>query len=163
MDPVTAALATQLGDVAARNSATYIFDRIRTAKAKKEQQEVIAELGELLSQMVADKDELVRIAQAYKQQVDDRQISEGDIRYIADHLLPQVKRLMEVAGADAQIQQSVEALAPLLSTETLTILQLVGFNVREAIGEPLTHVVRDLVERLGQRPAAARPKGGGRR
>lgn len=163
MDPVTAALATQLGDVAARNSATYIFDRIRTAKAKKEQQEVIAELGELLSQLVADKDELVRIAQAYKQQVDDRQISEEEIRYIADHLLPQVKRLMEVAGADAQVRQSVEALAPLASTETLTILQLVGFNVREAIGEPLTQVVRGLVERLGQQSAAARPKAGGRR
>jgi hypothetical protein len=163
VDPVTAALATQLGDVAARNSATYIFDRIRTTKAKKEQQEVIAELGELLSQLVADKDELVRIAQAYKQQVDDRQISEEEIRYIADHLLPQVKRLMEVAGADAQLRQSVEALSPLVSTETLTILQLVGFNVREAIGEPLTQVVRGLIERLGQQSAVARPKGGGRR
>lgn len=39
----------------------------------------------------------------------------------------------------------VEILKSLLSKETLRILQLVGFNYRAAIGEPLTELVRNKI------------------
>jgi hypothetical protein len=39
----------------------------------------------------------------------------------------------------------VDLLTPLLSAETVTILQLLGFNFRRAIGEPLTELVASLI------------------
>lgn len=39
----------------------------------------------------------------------------------------------------------MEVAKQLVSTEMLTILQLVGFNYKRAIGEPLTRVVEALI------------------
>lgn len=39
----------------------------------------------------------------------------------------------------------VDVLSPLISKETLTILQLLGFNFRKAIGEPLTVLLQKLI------------------
>jgi hypothetical protein len=39
----------------------------------------------------------------------------------------------------------MEIIKPLLSVETLTVLQLLGFNFKQAIGEPLTELVAGLI------------------
>ena len=36
------------------------------------------------------------------------------------------------------MENAIDSLTPLLSVEMLTVLQLVGFNFKKAIGEPLT-------------------------
>ena len=44
--------------------------------------------------------------------------------------------------------EQMEAIKTLVAPEMLSVLQLVGFNFRQAIGEPLTDVVRSLVQGL---------------
>ena len=39
----------------------------------------------------------------------------------------------------------IDVIRPLVSTEALTILQVIGFNFKRAIGEPLTDLVRSLI------------------
>lgn len=39
----------------------------------------------------------------------------------------------------------IDVVRPLVSTEALTILQVIGFNFKRAIGEPLTDLVRSLI------------------
>lgn len=39
----------------------------------------------------------------------------------------------------------IDLIQPLLSVETVTVLQLLGFNFRKAIGEPLTEFVAKLI------------------
>lgn len=44
-----------------------------------------------------------------------------------------------------EIQSLMKILHPILSTETLKILQLLGFDFKSAIGEPLTELLRNLI------------------
>lgn len=145
MDPQLQTLAAQLADVAIRNTAGSIVDRIKAAQARKKDAETIAELEDIINELMSDKSELVRIAQAYEEEFVAQRISPTDIAYISDNLVPQIQRLAESATANggdgAAAAQLIELLQPLLSVETVTVLQLLGFNFRKAIGEPLTDLV----------------------
>jgi hypothetical protein len=151
VDPMIATLGTQLAEVAFRNAATTIADRVGAAKVRKDDKATIQLLEELVNELVADKAELTRIAQAYQQEVGARQISASDIAYISKNLRPLLQKLSEFSpGGAGAAEEVLNVIEPFLSVETLTIVQLMGFNVREAIGEPMTAVVRDLItKRLG--------------
>ena len=43
------------------------------------------------------------------------------------------------------MKKAIDSLAPLLSVEMITVLQLVGFNFKKAIGEPLTLLLQKLI------------------
>jgi hypothetical protein len=151
VDPSIATLGTQLAEVAFRNAASTIADRIGAVKVRKDDKATIQLLEELVNELVADKAELTRIAQAYQQEVGAKQISASDIAYISENLRPLLQKLSEFSpgGADAA-EEVLNVVQPFLSVETLTIVQLMGFNVREAIGEPMTNLVRDLIaKKLG--------------
>ncbi len=150
MDPQLQTLAAQLADTAIRNTAGSIADRIAAAKARKKDQETIAELEEIVYGLLSDKSELVQIAQAYEQELVAQRISDSDIEYISTNFVPLLQRLMESAsvndGQDGAVAQEViDLMQPLLSVETVTVLQLIGFNFRKAIGEPLTELVSKLI------------------
>lgn len=150
MDPELQSLGVQLADAAVRNTAATIADRIGAAKARRKNEETIAELEEIVSGLVSDKSELVRIAQAYEEELVAQRISASDIEYISTNFVPILKRLMESAATergedDASIQAMIELVQPILSVETVTVLQLIGFNFRKAIGEPLTTLVNQLI------------------
>ena len=134
-------LGVKLTEVATRNGAALITDRIRTAKAKKESKEIINELEEIISDLLSDKAEIQRIAQAYEQELVSQKITEEDIRYITDNLLPLFTEF--IPDKD---KKQIEQLKKILSIETLTIMQLIGFNYKHAIGEPLTLLCRKYIE-----------------
>lgn len=54
-----------------------------------------------------------------------------------------MQELTVVTGGN--VDDVVRILSPLISKETLTILQLLGFNFRKAIGEPLTILLEKLI------------------
>jgi len=45
----------------------------------------------------------------------------------------------------AEARRFIDLAQPLLSVEMVTVLQLIGFNFRKAIGEPLTELVGRLI------------------
>jgi hypothetical protein len=150
MDPQLQVLTTQLADLTARNTAASIIDRIKSTKAHKKDQETIAELEEIVNELVSDKAELALIAQAYDEVLVAQKISETDIEYISTKFVPLLRQFTESVAANegrdpAAAQQMVDLVQPLLSVETVTVLQLIGFNFRKAIGEPLTELLRRLI------------------
>ncbi len=82
MDPELQALGIQLADATVRNTAGAVADRINAARAKKKDIETIAELEEIVNNLISDKAELVRIAQAYEQELVAQRISPADVQYI---------------------------------------------------------------------------------
>jgi len=149
MDPELQALAVQLADAAVRNTATAVADRIGAARARRKDQETIAELEQIVNDLIDDKSELVRIAQAFEQQLVAQKLSPDDVQYIASNIVPVLRKLAEAgsadAGAAASVQEMMDLLKPILSVETVTVLQIIGFNFREAIGTPLTELVSRLI------------------
>ena len=145
-----AELGVKLTEAAVRNTAGAISTKIQAAKAKKNDKEAIQELEEIISSLISDRNELVQIAQAYEQEFVAQQVSSKDIKYINDKFIPVIKDLLvKSAGGDEaktkEIQKAFDNFAPLLSVETLTVLQLLGFNFKRAVGEPLTTLLQKTI------------------
>jgi hypothetical protein len=146
MDPQLQALGVQLADTAVRNTAGSIADRITAARARRQDKETIAELEEIISALLSDKNELVQIAQAFEQELVGQRIAENDITYISSNVVPLLRRFAEQAGDPAgSAREAIDAIEKLLTPEFVTVMQLLGFNFRRAVGEPLTGLVAALI------------------
>lgn len=157
MDPQVADLTVRLTEVAVRNTATVIAERIQAAKAKRKDSDVIAEMEEIISSLITDKNEITQIAQALEEKLVAQRISETEINYVTSNLIPLVEKLAEASAedGDTSTQDSIELFKPILSEETLTILQVLGFNFKQAIGEPLTELLRGyILAQVPQKPSA---------
>ncbi|MDM5335806.1 hypothetical protein QUF84_00650 [Fictibacillus enclensis] len=140
-------VSVELAKYGAQSSVQAIMDRIRAAKAKSDHEETINNLEEIINNLIAEKNELITIAQAYDQQLIAQKISEEDIRYITSNIFPLLENFVEHSDhEDLEItRRNLEAIKPLLLKETFNILQLLGFNFKEAIGQPLTELVNKLI------------------
>lgn len=147
IDPEIVKLGVEFAEVAARNTAAIITDKIRAAKTNRDKQQAINELEQIISELISDKQKLIRLAQAYQDELVGRRISAGDIKYINEKLVPIVEQLAANSDAEgaAKAAGAIELIKPLLSVEMMHILQLIGFNFRRAIGEPLTELVASLI------------------
>lgn len=136
-------LAVKLSEALAKNTASAIFTKIKSIKAKKDDKETINELEEIIQELISDKNELLQISQAYQQELMAQKITDTEIDYITKQLIPKMQELAGATGSN--VDEMVRILSPLISKETLTILQLLGFNFRKAIGEPLTILLEKLI------------------
>ncbi len=150
MDPELTQLSLQLANTAVRNSASVVAERISSARTRKRDQETIAELEEIVNELVADKAELVRIAQAYEEEFVSQRLSPENVEYIIGSVVPVLQRLVAESGDETAVEKMMDLLQPVLSVETLTVLQLVGFNFKRAIGEPLTEVLHQRIMLLAK-------------
>ncbi|MCK2025098.1 hypothetical protein KZC56_02210 [Microbacterium sp. SSW1-47] len=156
MDPQIIELGVRLTEAAARNGASLVTDRVRGLLASGKKDDTIAGLEQLVSELVADKNEMTRIAQAYQAELVAQRLSSGDVKYIANTVVPLLENFAESMGEaeGEKFRTSIEGMKPLLSVETVNILQLLGFNFRRAIGEPLTALVAHLISARAQEPNA---------
>jgi hypothetical protein len=153
MDPQIQALTTRLAELTLRNSVGAVGDRIQRSRAHKRDEETINELMEIINDLQADKSELVRIAQAYEEDVAAQRISQENLAYITENLLPVIREISAAQGGD---QTFVDNIEPMLSLETVTVLQLLGFNLRRGLGEPLTELLaRFILSKVPAPPAQA--------
>ena len=134
-------LAANLAEATARNTASFVSNKITAIKAKKNDKDTINELEEIISELLTDKLEIQRIAQSYEQELVSQKITEKDIKYITDNLLPILSKFIP-----ADKYSDLEQIKSILSIETLTIMQLLGFNYKKAIGEPLTNLLKKVIE-----------------
>ena len=161
LDPTIAEVFVRLGEVAARNTASAIQTRVQTARAAKQNENTINELAEIINQLVDDRMELMSIANVFREQLVAQRITADEIAYITEKLIPTVETVLKLSGgADNEMLDAVKAL---VSVETLTVLQLVGFNFKAAVGVPLTEVVANLVGGLSPKPTRSANKSQPRR
>src|SRR5699024_5118244 len=130
-----------------QNTTQTIIDKKKLAKAKGNNEETIQSLEEIINTLIAEKNQLIEIAQIYDEHLVSQKISEDDIEYITDSLIPLLENILEKDDSDEGFKnrESLEMLKPLLAKETFNILQLLGFNFKKAIGEPLTLIINKLI------------------
>lgn len=132
-----------------RNTASFIYDKIKAIKTKKDLQEQNNELQGIIADLLNDKAELLSIAQIYEQELASQKITDKDIGFITKNIFPILLHFI----SDDQIKD-LDKFEQLLSKEMITILQLVGFNYKKAIGEPLTRLVGSFIEsKIPKKPA----------
>ena len=140
-DSVVIQLGSDLIQLAIKNSATAVANKIKAIKASRKHERQIAELEDLVNELVSEKIEAIRIAKAYEETLVAQRITEEQIKYITGNIVPILDKLTP------NNSEAINALKPLLSTEALTIMQLMGFNYKEAIGRPLTNLVKSAIEK----------------
>lgn len=147
VSPEVLQAGVNLAESMARNSGTMIWNRIRAVRDSASHDESIAALEEIINDLLADKQELVSIAKSYQTELVSQQLTAGDVQYIVGTLFPLVKQLVEASSGDDTEKklEQLDAFKPFLSVETVNVLQLLGFNFRKAIGEPLTALCESMV------------------
>ncbi|MDA2898473.1 hypothetical protein PEG84_05005 [Lactococcus lactis] len=148
-DPNVTELSVRLAEVAAKNTASAVFGKIRAVKAGHDKDKTISEMQELIQELLNEKQELELIARSYEEELVTQKLKESDLSFVVDTVLPAVKDFMGKASdgdteADKNIKY-IEALEPLLSLNTLMVLQTLGFNYKKGIGEPLTKLTSKLI------------------
>lgn len=142
-------LAVKLTESAVRNTAGMVTDKITKIKAKRDEKQTIRELESIINDLLDDKNELIRIAKTFEQELVSQRISDDDIEYITTTLMPLAEKFVEKTEDEkerAKNQENLDMVKAVLSKETITVMQLIGFNFKQAIGEPLTSLIRRLIE-----------------
>lgn len=144
-------------EVTLRNTASIVFDKITKVKSNHDKDKVIAELEQIINQLISDKLELERIAQLYKSEVERITISDEDIK----HLNNTVRRIFDLLPQFNTVlpEDQKEAMLNLLHVDTLKAVQLLGFNYKNAIGEPLTQLVASKILESSKNPNRSQNKG----
>lgn len=151
LNPEVAELAVRLGEIGARTSVATIRTRIAATKAARQDRETIEVLEEIVDELISDRSEVLGIAQAFEDELVAQRISDEDIGFITSELAPKFEELFSLSGRTApdNLEEIRGLLDVIVSKETVTILQLLGFNFREAIGRPLTELMARLINTRG--------------
>lgn len=146
LNPEVAALAVRLAEIGARGSVAGIRTRIAASKASKRDQETIEVLDEIVDELINDRSEILGIAQAFEDELVAQRIFDENVNFITTELAPKLEQLLQLSGnAPANLDEVRKAVDLLVSKELVTILQLFGFNFRDAIGRPLTELIARLI------------------
>ncbi len=139
-------MLVRLGELAVRNSAGAVYTRVQSVKTRKTDQSTTNELVDIINELVEEKTQLIGIARGLEGQVVAQRISDEDLTFITEKLVPTVERMIEMSDKnDRPDPELVDMVKELLSKETLEILQLVGFNFKAAVAQPLTEIVQRLI------------------
>lgn len=147
MDP----LFTSLAAATAKATTSEIYSKVKVVKENKNKDQVIGELISIINELIDSRETLLSIAQDLKGKLIAQQISDKDIKYIINTIIPMLENILQSEGEKTEEREeearkkTIDQIKSILSEETLKILQTLGFNYRQAIGEPLTQIVRDWI------------------
>ncbi|KRO22042.1 hypothetical protein [Lactococcus lactis] len=151
-DPIIVQLGVRLAEVTAKNTASAVFGKIKAVKSEHDKDKVIAEMQDLVHELLDEKQELELIAKSYEEELVTQKLKKSDLDFVVQTVLPAIKNFMGKASGDEEEFKnnikSIEALEPLLSLDTLMVLQTLGFNYKKGIGEPLTNLTSNLINKV---------------
>ena len=140
-------MGVALSELAVKGTASAVGKKIRAIKDVKDAEKLRTTYDSIINEVIQEREEAIRIAQAYKAELDRIVISDEDIQ----HLHTTISRILDVIKQFSPNTpvESLETFKDLVSADTLKTMQLLGFNYKAAIGEPLTKLCADAIVSLG--------------
>ena len=152
MDKITLDLITKMGinltELAVKGTATAIHSKIQSVKSEKNIETVRNTYDEIINQLLAEREEAITIAQAYKEELDKVVISDEDIEHL-HNTVTKILEILKLMSPDNGDIESFEQFKELISIDTLKTMQLLGFNYKLAIGETLTNLCANAISNIG--------------
>ena len=143
-------MGVSLTELAVKGTVSAVSKKVRAAKEIKEVEKLRSTYDEIINEILLEREEAVRIAQAYKSELDRIMISDDDIQHLHNTVssaLDIIKKMSPTTPIE-----NFESLKALISVDTLKTMQLLGFNYKAAIGEPLTQICANAISNLGSKP-----------
>lgn len=149
-----AEMGTKLTVLATTNLAATVTSRFSVIRQQKKTEEICNAYEEIVNELLADRAQAISIASAYQAELNRFEITDADIEHL-QRTVSRVLGLLQSLSADSTqesmaVFRSVESL---LSRDTLKAMQLLGFDYKKAIGDPLTEVCADNI-RAKLKPSA---------
>ena len=157
MDELYIQMMTEMGvslaELVAKGTASTVTKKVRAIKDVKDAEKLRVTYDSLLNEVLQEREEAIRIAQAYKAEIDRIVISDDDIK----HLHATVSRVLDVIKTFAPNTpvESIESIKELISVDVLKTMQLLGFNYKAAIGEPLTALCANAISSWGNKKSSS--------
>lgn len=133
-------------DLSLERTTTAVFDKIKSVKAAHDDKKTIKILEEIIDELLEDKRELVSIARRYEDEFVSQKITKEELNKVTEDIIPAITTFIESTEDDeakkVENLNKLESIKPLVSTEVLDILQTIGFNYKEALGQPLTEILK---------------------
>lgn len=151
MDPTYVIGLTQtLNSIIGSETTKYAIDSITRFKGGKDKDAMIAQYEQVFNSLISENQELKRVALGYKDEYEKMNITDDNIEYLRN-TFNRVLELVINMGDDEESEdqkRSIEQFASLIDVDTLKTMQLLGFNYKQAIGEPLTSIVNHYISNL---------------
>jgi len=138
-----AEMGTNLTTLAIKGTVSAVNTKIKAIKMEKDADIVKNKYEEIINELLSEREEAVRIAQVYKGELDRYEISDDDII----HLYNTVGKILEIFKSMSPTTpiEAYEQIKELIGIDTLKTMQLLGFNYKAAIGEPLTELCANAI------------------
>ena len=147
MDATTTAALLNLGvsltELAVKGTASAVALKIKSMANEKNLEKVKSTYDEIVNELIQERENAVRIAQAYKSEMDRIEISDDNIQHL-NNTVGRVLDIFKTMSPDTDIEM-FEQIKTLINVDTLKATQLLGFNYKAAIGEPLTQLCADAI------------------
>lgn len=144
MDKELIDLGIRLGELAFVNTTSFVSTKIKSFKNEKDIQKLKNNYEEIINQLLDEKQEAIRIAQAYREEVENTNISDEKIDYLHNTITKALKVLENYGNSEEETLGATE-IVKLIDKDVLKTMQLLGFNYKEAIGQPLTELCKDYI------------------
>lgn len=125
MDKELIDLGIRLGELAFVNTSSFVTTKIKSFKNEKDIQKLKNNYEEIINQLLDEKQEAIRIAQAYREEVENTNISDDKIDYLHNTV---AKALIVLDSYDDDKQMEVTDIVKLIDKDVLKTMQLLGFN-----------------------------------
>ena len=152
MQTVILELATQLASLTAKGTVSGIQTKIASMKNESNIENLKNDYNELIDQLISERAEAIRIARSYKDELEKVEISDDDITHLHNTIEKILDILKETIVVENDNNREVmkqisafEQIKNLISVDTLKTMQLLGFNFKVAIGEPLTNMLKNFI------------------
>lgn len=144
-----ATLGTELTSYAVKGTVSAVSTKVKSIKNEKNIEKLKNNYDEIISELLEEREDIVRIAQTYRAELEKVEISDSDI----EHLHSTIETVLDILAGflgDEQVD-AIKPLKDLINVDTLKTMQLLGFNYKDAIGLPLTKLCANAIENLGNK------------
>ncbi len=155
-------LASALSTLVVKGTATAVRGRVASLKNEKNLDTVRSSYDEIVNQLLAEREEALMRAQSYKTELESVIISVEDIEYLQKTISKVIDLLVKFQFIDvnsdnqatknkAESQMAaINSVKELINKDVLKTMQLLGFNYKAAIGEPLTELCADKIKGISK-------------
>jgi hypothetical protein len=129
--------------LAVKGTVSAVTKKVKALKTERDLETVRNKYDELINEILSEREEAVRIAQLYKSEVDRMEISDKDIEHL-NKTISQILTILQKMAPGVKVDTYTQ-LQGLINVDTLKAMQLLGFNFKAAIGEPLTFLCSNAI------------------
>lgn len=147
MDENLLALNTAFTKAVTEVTVEKVTNKISQIKLNRDLKKQVRDYDQLVNDLLDNKNRLELTARNYKELLEQVTISDSDIESLHSTVKSVIELIKPLADFKNQDEgNSIDIVLDLLNSDTLKTLQLLGYNYKKAIGEPLTQITADFLK-----------------